>query len=142
MKFFKFILFTILILIITIGIPFIIFQNETNNQHLTNVPGSSFQGPMGYVSKLLQDPNTTQEIKENVTALNNEYSNLLKEEKKELLNLFFVTSLILGIVIIAFGVFLLKATKYKLFSSVLITSGILSIISYVLIYVTILFTLI
>lgn len=142
MKFFKFILFTILILIITIGIPFIIFQNETNNQHLINVPGSSFQGPMGYVSKLLQDPNTTQEIKENVTALNNEYSNLLKEEKKELLNLFFVTSLILGIVIIAFGVFLLKATKYKLFSSVLITSGILSIISYVLIYVTILFTLI
>lgn len=141
MKVFKFILITIIILSIVAGIPIVIYKVGSENQHLVQVEGNAFQGPMAYASNILKDANSTQEIKENVTKLSSEYNNLLNYEKKDMLNLFFATALILGVSIILFGIILLKISKYKLFSTALLTSGVISIICYIYIYITTLSTL-
>ncbi|MEG0872735.1 MAG: hypothetical protein RSE00_01985 [Clostridia bacterium] len=138
MKILKFILLNIIILIIITGIPFFVLKAGTENQHLVKVEGSAFQGPVGYAIKITQDADATEQIRENVMNLNQEYTKLLHAEKKDMLNLFLSAALILGVIIIAFGVFILKATKYKLFSSALITSGILAVSSYITMYITVL----
>jgi|GEM_PF-2615747 len=136
MKILKFILATFLILLITAGIPIYSFYKGTITQYFSKVEGVPMEGPAGYLQKIIQDENATQDIKNNSVKLLQEYSNVYVGEKKDVLNLFFCTSLLLGLTIITFGIVLLKIKHYKIVSLSIITAGTISTIIYILIYVS------
>lgn len=129
MKFFKFILVTLIIVIFTGIIPFFIYNKLNDTSYYSNPTG-----PAKYLTNIIQNENATQEIKDETINLMQEYSNMLHYNKENLMNLFIYISALFAISLIAIGIFLLKKTNYKSFGKCLIIAGVISIIIFMYIY--------
>ena len=129
MKFFKFILVTLIIVIFTGIIPFFIYNKLNDTSYYSNPTG-----PAKYLTNIIQNENATQEIKDETINLMQEYSNMLHYNKENLMNLFIYISALFAISLIAIGIFLLKKTDYKSFGKCLIIAGVISIIIFMYIY--------
>lgn len=130
----KILLFTLIILLITVGIPTYYFNEYSNSQYLDNIQDSNFQGPAGYLSNILTDTNSTDSINDNATGLFNNFKNMLNGKSKDLLNLYFSVAMLLGIALFSLGIVIYKLES-RIISLSFICSGFISIITYILIYI-------
>ncbi len=129
MKIFKFILVTLIIVIFTGIIPFFIYNKLNDTSYYSNPTG-----PAKYLTNIMQNENSTQEITADAVKLLQEYSNISRYNKENLMNLFIYVSALFAISLIAIGIFLLKKTDYKSFGKCLIIAGVISIIIFMYIY--------
>lgn len=132
---FKFLIITFVILLVTVGIPSYYFNKYLYTQYLETVEGTCFIGPAGYFVNIITNPNATTAIKCNVEGLMNQCKTILVGKSVDLLNLNLCTSALLGIAIIFIGIVLYRYKK-KLVSYAFMSAGVISIISYMLMYVT------
>lgn len=136
MKILKFISVTIIIFAIISLIPILMYENINENDYYTQNKTNSLSGPMKYLKQILNsDEINSSETKQDILALSDEYSNIIKGYKKDFITLFMITTLILTSLIIILGVIILKYTSLKSFSYSIIIAGILSIFAYLYIYI-------
>ena len=141
MKSLKFIVITLAILCITSGLPLLFFNNCNSEKYFSTAPQTDTPGPFGYIQKALQDDTLSTETRTDIGNISKEYSNILSGTERDFLKLFLCVSLILGITIITFGIFMLKTSEFKLLATSLITSGTISTILYLLLFAQRFFTI-
>ena len=136
MKILKFIAVTIVIFAITSLIPILMYENINETDYYTQNSTNSLSGPMKYLTQILNSNEiNSSDTKQDILALSEEYSNIIRGYKKDFITLFMITTLILTALIIILGVIILKYTSLKSFSYSLIIAGILSIFAYLYIYI-------
>ncbi len=134
MKYIKFILITFIILLVTIGIPYVLHHKYVYSNYVTQIKGDAQNGLMDHLLLITKDKDATQNIITNTMKLFDEFSNTYNGHTKDLINLFFATSILFGITLLILGIVLLKLTSKKILSISVITSSIMSIIFYLAIY--------
>ena len=144
MKILKFILMIGLIVTITSIIPMFLFKQAMDLSPFSKpVEGSYFGGVVGYLTKITSDSNATLEIKENAAKMSSVYHDVLKykNEKFGIYSGYLVV--ILGIILIIFGITLSRLTGKKFICSCLITAGFITLCfcAYTFITITQIFTI-
>lgn len=131
---FKFLIITFIILLFTVGVPSYYLNKYLYTHYLETVEGTCFIGPIGYFSNIITNPNATSAIRNNAEGLMKQCNTILAGKCLDLLNLNLCTSALLGIAIIFVGLVLYRYKK-KLVSYAFMSAGVISIISYMLMYV-------
>ena len=134
MKIFKAIIAILLIFLIAFGIPFIIHNNIHKEKYYTQGSNANIEGPMGYYGLIVEDENSTQEIKTNAANLLAEYTNVLNGQRDDFYTLLLAVGILLSIFIITAGIIIQKTNLDKIFSLAFIVAGVLTAIAYLILY--------
>jgi len=128
-----FLLFSLIILLITVGIPTYQFAEYRHSEYFTYIESGGDRLPSTFnnisiISKELANTDS-------LTNLVNDYTNIIRGKSTDLLNLYLSVAILLGIAIISIGIILYKF-KHTTISWSFMSAGTISIIIYILIYIT------
>lgn len=131
----KFIISLAIIFIITGVIPFVLYKNANYNaNNLKPVENSNFDGPAGYVQRIVQNPDSTMQIKEDLSSAVRGYQDVIEEKRVTYNNVIICLLVIASISIITVGLLVYKLTESKSIGLGIISGGVLSTLTYIFIF--------
>ncbi len=126
----KSIIIFILTLIVSLSISLVIPITIRRGINLEKYYSHSVFGLFDSLTLVCSDENATNQIRENAQAVYTELINIVKEQHKEFYTMTSIMGIIIGIVLLAVGVVLLKIGNLKELSFSLITAGIITVAIY------------